>query len=327
MAPLLAIPLSACGARSIFEPAGPAARSLSHLGWFVVITFLVTTAVMWLLVFYAGFRRRGTLLEHDAPDAEGGIRWILIGGFAIPAAVLAVVFVVSLQSMAAFPMHHEQGDPEIHVRGRRWWFEVQYRIGERHHWVTSATEIHIPVGRPVDIALESRDVIHAFWVPQLHGKVDLIPGMVNHIRIQADRPGIYGGQCSEYCGRQHANMRLYVVAEPQEQFDRWLRAEWQSAATPSSPGAERGRALVEQSACALCHTIRGTAALGGVGPDLTHLASRRTIAGGMLENNIANLHAWITHAQSLKPGSEMPDLPHYTGRELRDMVDYLRALR
>jgi cytochrome c oxidase subunit 2 len=318
---------SGCGGRSIFNPAGPAARSLSRLGWLVLGTFVITTIVMWLLIGYVACRRRGSLAEHEPPDVEGGIRWILIGGFAIPAVVLSIVFVATLQSMAAFPMEHADGDLQIHVWGHRWWFEAQYRTGRLDQWVTTATDIHIPVGHPVDIALESRDVIHAFWVPQLHGKVDLIPGMTNHIRIQADAPGRYDGQCAEFCGKQHASMRIHVIAEPFDAFQMWLEGQRRPAAVPETDETRHGQQLVNETACALCHTVRGTFALGTVGPDLTHVASRTTIAGGTFDNNIANLHAWITHAQSLKPGAEMPDLTQYKGRDLHDMVAYLRMLR
>jgi cytochrome c oxidase subunit 2 len=178
----------------------------------------------------------------------------------------------------------------------------------------------------VDIALATADVIHSFWVPPLHGKVDLVPGMVNHIRIQADQPGRYPGECAEYCGMQHANMKLYVVAEPPERFERWLEAQRRPANPPDTDQARAGQQVVVEGACALCHTVRGTPALGTVGPDLTHLASRQTIAGGMLPNNIANLHAWVTHAQSLKPGAEMPDLNQFTGDQLHALVAYLRTL-
>jgi cytochrome c oxidase subunit 2 len=321
-----ALALAACGSQSAFRPAGPAARSLSHLGWFVLITFLITTAVMWVLIPWVGYRRRGTLAEHEPVDADGGFSWILIGGFAVPAAVLAVIFVVTLQNMSAFPMHHAEGDPQIKVIGHQWWFEVEYLMGGLDQRVKTATEIHIPVGHPIDIALETRDVIHSFWVPQLHGKVDLVPGMVNHLRLQADRPGVYRGECAEYCGVQHAHMVLYVIAEADDTFQEWLAAQRQPASAPGTQAAIRGRKQFETKACALCHTVRGTPALGSVGPDLTHVASRGTIAGGMLPNNIANLHAWATHAQSLKPGSEMPDITQFRGDELHDLVEYLRTL-
>jgi cytochrome c oxidase subunit 2 len=317
---------AACDSQSMFKPAGPAARTLSHVGWFVLLTFAAATLITWALLAWVALRRRGTLTEHDPVHAEGGMNWIVIGGFAIPAFVLAIVFIVALRTMAAFPMHHAHGDPQIRVTGRQWWFQVEYRMGNASEWMSTATEIHIPVGRPVEIELATADVIHSFWVPPLHGKVDLVPGMVNHIRLQADRPGRYPGECAEYCGKQHANMKLYVIAEPVEQFNRWLDAQRQPAEEPMTDEVRSGQQIVVQGSCALCHTVRGTPALGRVGPDLTHLASRQTIAGGMLPNNIANLHAWVTHAQSLKPGAEMPDLNQFTGDQLHDLVAYLRTL-
>ncbi|HEX6212647.1 MAG TPA: cytochrome c oxidase subunit II [Methylomirabilota bacterium] len=305
---------------------GPAGERLARLGWPVLITFLIVTAVMWGLLFWVAVRRRGTLAEHAPPDTGGGLGWVLVGGFAIPVVILAVFFVMTLRSLAAFPMPRHADDPEIRVTGLRWWWDVEYLGMPVHLQVRSPNEIHIPVGRPVDIALESHDVIHSFWVPRLHGKVDLVPGMTNRIRVQADRPGIYRGRCAEYCGLQHAHMLFDVIAHPEDEFREWLAAQRQPARTPGSPSAREGQRLFMASACVLCHTVRGTPAQGRVGPELTHLASRRRIAGGMLWNRRADLQAWVTHAQSLKPGAQMPDLAHFTGDELNALVDYLQSL-
>ena len=315
--------------QSAFNPGGPAALTLSHLGWFVVITFLITTGVMWALIGWVGYRRRGTLAEHAPIDAGGGIRWILIGGFGIPAAVLAVIFITTLSTLAAFPM--ERGEvapnPQIRVTGHQWWFEVEYLMGGLDQRVRSATEVHIPVGQPIDVALETRDVIHSFWVPELHGKVDLIPGMTNHIRLEASRPGVYRGECAEYCGMQHAHMIVYVVAQQPADFQAWLQAQREPAAAPATDQARAGQQVFDQSACALCHTVHGTPALGSVGPDLTHVGSRMAIAGGSLQNNIANRNAWVIHAQSLKPGSQMPDMTQLTGPQLHQVAAYLESLK
>jgi cytochrome c oxidase subunit 2 len=319
--------VAACGAQSTFAPAGPAAERLRDLGWMIIVTFLAATAVVWVLLVWIVFRRRGSLAEHAPVDQGGGINWILVGGIAVPATVLAIIFVATLGTMSAFPIDHHQRAPEIRVIGHQWWFQIEYVIGGHHQRIASATEIHIPLGRPVDIALQTRDVIHSFWVPQLHGKVDLVPGFTNHITIQADRPGTYRGECAEYCGAQHAHMILFVIAEPEEQFQKWLAAQRQPAVRPSSPSEARGKERFEQMACAFCHTVRGTPAFGSVGPDLTHLASRSTLAGGMLANNTANLHAWVTHAQSLKPGAQMPDMTQFTGEHLHEIVAYLQSLK
>jgi cytochrome c oxidase subunit 2 len=193
--------------------------------------------------------------------------------------------------------------------------------------VTVPTELHVPVGRPVTIELVSRDVIHSFWVPKLHGKVDLVPGMTNVVHLQADRPGLYSGQCAEYCGMQHAQMRIQVVAQSPAAWRAWLDAQRAPAAEPKSELARHGRDVFMQGACPLCHTVRGTPALGSVGPDLTHLASRDRIAGGALENDVANLSAWVTHAQSLKSGVAMPNLTQFTCEQLNALVEYLKGLK
>ena len=318
------------GPQNMLAPGGPAARRLADAGWFVLITFSVVSVVMWVLIGWLAFRRRGTLAEHAPWDASGGMRWVTVGGITIPVIVLAVMFVVGLQTMSAFPM----GDNEMHapppmlrVIGHQWWWELQYVVGGETERLVTANEIHIPAGQPVDIELESVDVIHSFWVPELHGKVDLVPGKVNRIRVQADRPQTFRGECAEYCGPQHANMILLVQADAPADFQAWLAGQRAQAAMPSAPEAVHGQQLVMSHACVLCHTIRGTDAHGQVGPDLTHIASRRRIAGNELANNTANLSAWVTHAQALKPYAKMPNLSVFTGDELRDVVAYLQTLK
>jgi cytochrome c oxidase subunit 2 len=315
------------GPQNYMSGAGPAARSLAQLGWFVLALFVLTTVVVWLLLAWITTRRRGSFAEHAPIDADGGQNWILIGGIAIPTAVLSLVLVLTLQSLHAFPLAHASGhsEPDIRVVAQQWWFDAEYLLPDGAR-VNSPTEIHVPVGRPVDIRLESRDVIHSFWVPKLHGKVDLVPGRTNYVRIQADEPGVYVGQCAEYCGVQHAHMRVAVIAQPEADYAAWLKLQSQPAAAPETMLSRRGAEIFQAAACPLCHTIEGTRAQGSVGPELTHVASRRYIAGGMLENNPATLRAWVTHAQSLKPGAKMPDLATFTGDELQALVAYLETL-
>jgi cytochrome c oxidase subunit 2 len=277
------------------------------------------------------WRRTGSLEEHDPVEAASDSRWILVGGFAVPALAFGAVFVATLRTLDAFAMHHgdSMGEPEpaaLRVVGHQWWWEVHYRIGDLPEWVTTANEIHVPAGRPVEADLESADVIHSFWVPRLHGKVDLIPGQVNRIRLEAERPGTYPGECAELCGMQHAHMRLTVIADEPAAFDAWLAHQRSQAAQPSGEQAQRGAQLFRERACVLCHTIRGTGALATVGPDLTHLASRTTLAAGSLPNDLANLHAWVIDAPSLKPGVRMPALTQFRGRDLRALVAYLDQL-
>lgn len=321
--------LSACdGPQNFMDTAGAAARGLANLGWFVVLLFLVVTAVVWLLIGWLATRRRGSFDEHAPVGTHNGQAWILVGGIAIPVGILSIVFISSLQTLDAYPLSAgDGGEPDLRVVARQWWFTAEYpHPGGELGVIESPTEIHIPVGEAVDVELVSRDVIHSFWVPKLHGKVDVIPGQKNYIRLRADRPGTYIGQCGEYCGMQHAHMRLVVVAQPRTEYLAWLDAQAQPAKAPEESQALQGRDIFMNNACVLCHTVRGTPARGKVGPELTHLASRNRIAGGMMRNNTANLMAWVTHAQSLKPGSQMPDLTAFTGEELHALVAYLQTL-
>ena len=321
--------------RSALAPAGAGAGRLSALGWPVLLGFGAVSLVMWTLLAYASWRRTGTLGEHAPVDAGGGEAWILLGGFAVPAAVLALVFFATLRTLAAFSLDGGKegsafcgpaGAPQIEVVARQWWWEVHYLMGGSERRVTTANEIHVPAGIPVDVDLRSADVIHSFWVPRLQGKVDVIPGRVNRIRLQADRPGVFPGACAELCGMQHAHMGLLVVAEEPPVFERWLEHERADASAPRSEAAARGQALFLGGPCALCHAVRGTPARGSVGPDLTHLAGRRTLAGASLPNDLATLHAWVVDAPALKPGTQMPVLSQLPGPELHELVAYLREL-
>ena len=316
------------GIQDMMAPAGPAAHRIASLGWFVLITFSVVTVVLWVLVFWVSLRRKGSLVAHQPYDAAEDRRWIVIGGFSIPVAILATIFVLMLKSMAAFPMGDDEmhAHPRVRVTGHQWWWEVEYLDGDVHDHVVGANEIHIPVATPIDVELRSDDVIHSFWVPRLHGKVDLVPQVVNRIRIQADQAGIYRGQCAEYCGTQHAHMILYVVAHRPGEYEQWLDHARRGAATPSDAIAERGEQLFMSRQCVLCHSIRGTDAHGTVGPDLTHVGSRLGIAANALPNDVADLSAWVTHAQSLKPTAQMPNITAFNGDELLALVAYLRTL-
>jgi len=316
--------------QSTFASHGPAAERIAHLSWFMTILFLAVTAVMWLLIAWAAKRGRGTLAEHAPVDIGGGQKWIAIGGLAIPLAILTLIFVLGLNLLAEFPIHgphHHATTPDILIVGHQWWWEVHYLSGSPGQEVTTANEIHIPVDRPMNIQLESYDVMHSFWIPALHGKVDLIPGHTNFVRIQAGEPGNYAGQCAEYCGAEHARMRLLVVAQTPDEYAAWLDEQRKPTSEPASADAIAGEQVFLNAACILCHQISGTPAGGRVAPDLTHLASRQYIAANSYPNNTAYLEAWVTHAQSLKPGAEMPDLTQFTGEQLRDLVAYLRQLK
>lgn len=315
-------------AQSTLDPAGPVARPLSRLSWFVYVLFLLVMIVMWALIWWVARQRRGSFDEHAPVDAGGGQSWILFGGFVIPAVILAVVFVLGLRTMTQTATHAEtQGAPEIRLTGHQWWWEVRYLGNAPDEQFATANEIHLPVGQPVRLELASADVIHSFWVPKLSGKVDLLPGQRNLMRLQADQPGVYYGKCAEFCGAQHAHMQILVVAQPAEEFARWRAQQRAPAQTPATAQELHGQALFLSRPCSLCHTIRGTLAQGTVAPDLTHLALRRGLAANTLVNDKANLMAWVTHAQALKPAVMMPNVTQFSGDELQALVAYLQQLR
>lgn len=219
---LATLSLAGCGTmQSALQGSGPASARISHLSWFMTILFLVITLIMWGLLFWAFNRGRGTLAEHEPIDAAGGHMWIAIGGVAVPLIVLSVLFVLGLNLLTDFPIHGMHGGmadaqmmkPEIRIVGHQWWWEIQYLNDDVSKEFTTSNEIHLPAHRAVNIEVVTRDVMHSFWIPALHGKVDLIPGHPNYIRIEASQAGSYTGQCAEFCGAQHAHMRLLAVAQ------------------------------------------------------------------------------------------------------------------
>jgi cytochrome c oxidase subunit II len=313
--------LAACSGSgpSTLDPQGPGAARVAGLWWLLFWISAAVFTVVCVLVAVALARGRGT--RDTLVRRGGGERLIVIGGVIVPAVVLTAIYVVGLRDMRALTM--PAGTRlTVEVIGHDWWWEVRYP----GQGIVSANEIHIPVGRPVRLLLSSRDVIHSFWVPQLTVKTDLIPGQTNTTWIQAAKPGAYRGQCAEYCGLQHAKMAILVVADPPDTFDRWLGAERRSAAAAADPVAARGRLVLERTSCAGCHTVRGTAANGRVGPDLTHFGSRRTIGAGILPNTRGNLGGWIVNSQTVKPGNRMPPQP-LTAEELQALLAYLDSLK
>ncbi|HEX4462885.1 MAG TPA: cytochrome c oxidase subunit II [Polyangia bacterium] len=315
--------------RSALAPAGPAARILAQLGLPVLVGFVVASLVLCGLVVWLGWRRTGRFDEHAAVSAGGGFGWMLVGGFVIPGVVFVALFVATLGVLDAFPMadHVKPGRAAIRVVGHQWWWEVQYLEGDLQAHFTTANEIHIPTGRAIELELVSADVIHSFWVPRLHGKVDLVPGIANHIRIEADHAGRFEGACAEFCGLQHATMRFVVVADAPPDYARWLAHQRQPAEEPTDAAALRGRDVFQSGACPMCHAIGGTTARATVGPDLTHIGSRLRIGAGWLTNDVASLHAWIVDAPALRPGVQMPPLTMFTGVQLHDLVTYLEGLK
>ena len=326
------------GAPSTLAPAGQGAHLIAPLAWLLIVVAAAVCLIVAALVI-AGARRRGTMAEHAPPDAGGGTGWIQMGGLLVPILVLAATFLLSErtlgalreQSHAAMPVVPAGTLPDtgltVDVTGRQWWWQFRYRDSEMGAGFTTANELHVPVGRPVHIRLHSTDVNHSFWIPQLHPKEDLIPGQITALTIEAQRAGVYRGECSEFCGEEHARMVFTVVAESPDRFGEWLAHERRDAAVPSDSLAARGRAAFLSNACAFCHTIRGTPAQGAVAPDLTHLASRPTLAAGTLPNTRPMLEGWIMNAPAIKPGTQMPAFPQLDSGTLRALVAYLETLR
>jgi len=321
----LATAVSGAGAQqagSMLAPAGPQADSISVLAYWMFGVGAFVLALVTVLVLVAVLRgRRG----ERALDERRGMQLVIAGGVVLPLIVTAALLVGSVavgrDTVGAPPA----GALQLEVVGHQWWWEVHYLDGDNGRIATVANEIHVPVGRPVALRLKSYDVIHSFWAPNLQGKTDLIPGRENAAWFQVDAAGVYRGQCAEFCGTQHALMAFVIVAEPAASFDAWLAQQAAPAAAPADERARRGRQVFETRACVLCHAVRGTVAGGLVAPDLTHVASRMTLAAGRLPNDRPNLTAWILDPQGLKPGTRMP-ATSLSVEELEYLLHYLQGL-
>jgi cytochrome c oxidase subunit 2 len=298
---------SAAPLNYFLHAAGPSAIPTLHLGWMLTAIAVAVTGVIAALLVGAIIRKRPVAQADSLHADTGGMRWIYVGTGVSSIVLLAmlVYILITLESVASPPSHPQL---TITVTAYDWWWKVEYADDPAPaRNFSTANEIHIPVGEPVKIALKSADVIHAFWVPQLAGKTQTIPGQLNEQWVQADRAGIYRGQCSQFCGAQHAHMAFEVVAQSPADFNAWRDAQGQSVAPLSAGAVAAGQHLFAER-CAGCHTIRGTEAEGRQAPDLTHLDSRRTIAAGALANAPDHLLDWIQHAQRIKPESLMPDI-------------------
>jgi cytochrome c oxidase subunit II len=324
------MPLSCAGCggwQSALEPHGPDARQIDGLFWL----FVIIATLVWLLVmlFLGGalWRRRARSGKAVVPNPDSERRAGIAVGAAVAATVLTIAGLTLASYLATRDLNAATGDPlAIRVRGYQWWWEVTYLDPAPARNFTTANEIHVPVGRRVTIELVGADVIHSFWVPNLAGKQDLIPGRDNRIAFTAAADGIYRGQCAEFCGLQHAHMSLLVVAEPPDRFEAWRNAQLGRAPEPTTDEQKTGQEIVTGKPCRACHTIRGTAAAGMLGPDLTHVASRSYIAAGVLPTTRGSLAAWVADPQTIKPGNNMP-IVTLTGDELRAVSAYLVSLK
>jgi cytochrome c oxidase subunit 2 len=311
------------------DSAGPRAHAIVPLTWFTLIVSLSVCVVISVLLWIAASRTRkgddpGAMRTIPIERGGNGIRWITVG-LMISAVPLAVTLVWTMVTLAAVASPPANPGLVLDVTGHQFWWEVKYNGQSPDQEFITANEIHIPVNVPVLVRLHGGDVIHSFWVPQLTGKTDTIPGQTNVSWMQADKPGRYLGQCTEFCGWQHAHMQFEVVAQPQADFEAWRSAQLQPAPAPKTPEQQHGMAYVEYR-CGLCHQVRGTAAGAVSAPDLTHLMSRRMIAAGTLPNDHASLAGWIQAPQSFKPGNQMPT-QYLTGLQLSDTLAYLETLK
>jgi len=317
---------------SIFDTAGPQSERIARLAWFLIAVSAVVYALVIAVLVVA--TRRGSRraaqgeLADQRPETERRLARHIVVASAVSVLVLFVYVTASAFTgrAIAWPRYGRADALTIEVTGHQWWWEFRYRDSVPSNWLTTSNELHIPVGRPVQLVLQSNDVIHSFWIPELHGKQDAIPGRKNSTWLEADKPGVWKARCAEFCGFQHAKMQFDVVAESPARFKQWYVSQLASAVEPTDSAARRGHDVFLQNACIMCHTINGTPAASRVGPDLTHLASRPSIAAGSLPNRRGHLAGWIVDPQSIKPGVRMPS-NQLSPSDLNALLDYLQSLR
>jgi cytochrome c oxidase subunit II len=325
--------LAACGGpQNALDSAGIQAGRLESLWW---IFFWVTAAVyviVMVVLLIAVFRRRRAD-ENTAPETKPDpIReqWtgnLIKGAVALTLLIMFTLMVLSFRTGRAINTLSGESSPiEIQITGNQWWWDVEYRDPIPSMNIRTANELHLPVDRPVKLTLQSTDVIHSFWLPNMHGKMDLIPGYKSTFFFRPDEIGTYFGQCAEFCGHQHAKMRLVLFVESQEDYEKWAAAQRATPAPPADSVAQHGQQIFLQSVCTQCHTVMGTSANARVGPDLTHVSSRHFIASASLRNVREHLATWITDPQQIKPGVRMP-MNRYSDEDLNALVTYLENLK
>jgi cytochrome c oxidase subunit 2 len=315
--------LSGCGGnQNTLDPASHAESSIDRVFWVMLAASCVGFGVIAVLLFVAWLRRNRVVTE-EAANERRLTTLVVVLGVAVPIVLLSALFIWAdvfvVDSTAAPPPGKAQ--LTIHVIAHQWWWEIRYP-GTK---AVTANEIHVPTNTRVDLVGTTADVIHDLWIPELNRKVDLIPGMTNTILVDADRPGRFRGQCAEFCGVQHTHMAIAVIAESPARFRAWLANMEKPAPPPVTPMQKAGLAVFLSEPCASCHTIRGTAARGTVGPDLTHLATRSELAAETIPNTPPYLRGWIADPQAVKPGAKMPDLP-LTTKEVDELAAYLGHL-
>lgn len=308
-------------AQSIFDTASPEAEKIKHLtNGFIVVASAILLLVI-ILTIYIAIKYRAAQGTPE-PKQFSGNRKMEILMVGVPLLLVVIFFFWSVGTMSAVLPDAGSYKPEVIITGHQWWWEASYP-GKN---VLTANEIHLPVGRKILVQLHAVDVIHDWWVPALSGKMDMIPGTTNHLWMTISKPGRYDGACAEFCGQQHAWMRILVVAQNEADYEQWLKEHAQTAANPQDTLARAGEALFMHSTCRNCHSIRGTGANGVQGPDLTHFGSRETMLAGMLQNNKENLYNWLSDPQKVKPGAHMPRF--IFGKDsIRALTAYLAQLK
>jgi cytochrome c oxidase subunit II len=306
--------------QAITNPATDPARQIDTLWWAMFAGAMVVFGVVVALLVLAFVRRRRP--EGPSHEDRGPYMVIIGGGLAAPIVLLAILFAFVIHVMPATSSPPGPTKLTIKVIGHQWFWEVRYHGTP----AVTANEIHIPAATPVDVRVTTVDVIHSFWVPRLNRKIDMIPGKVNRIELDAPDPGVYRGQCSEFCGLGHAQMAFEVIVQPPAQFRAWLQNQAQPAARPAGSDATQGQHAFMTVGCQDCHAIRGTAASARVGPDLTHLGSRRTLAALTIPNTPRSLFDWISNPQRIKPGARMPGFASLPASERHALVTYLEGL-
>lgn len=316
--------MSVPGTMSALEAVSPQAAKVASLSWWMFGFGAVVLLGVTVLVAVATLRARRS--PEGRPMAERHGHWLVWGGGVLLPLGSAIALLVASLAIGRTTEGRAPADAlTVEVTGHQWWWEIHYLDASGNRTAGTANEMHVPVGRPVRLLLKSSDVIHSFWAPNVQGKTDMVPGHTNEAWFQVDRAGTWRGQCAEFCGLQHAFMGFVLVAAPQAEFDAWLRAQAEPASTPRGELARHGQRVFESRACVMCHAVRGTIAAGQVAPDLTHVASRQTLAAGRLPNNRGSLAAWILDPQKVKPGTNMPATA-LSGDELHALLHYLEGL-
>ena len=315
---LASLALAGCkGEQSWIDPAGRDAATVATLFWILVAGAVVIWAGVVALAIYAGRVSPGRHTERE------GTRLILWGGIVFPAVTITILMTSGLFVLEA--MTDERADLTLHAEGEQWWWRIHYTAADGTE-VPAPNELRLPAGRDAEVVLTANRVIHSFWAPSIGGKMDMIPGRVNRLVLSPTRPGVYRGQCAEFCGEAHAQMAFPVVVMEPPAFEAWLAAQAQPAREPWSEAARRGLELFLANGCGGCHTIRGTEAEGDVGPDLTHVGSRLSIGAGTLPVTPEALAHWIAAPGEIKPGVRMPAFGMLPDEEIALIAEYLAGL-